>query len=138
MFNRTVVVHPMERRPEKTEITVTERRAPTDDSVRLYKEIREQVIQELLEAYRTEDNTVNIAWIVLQDRLSLSRTVRGLLTLNGKDYKLEFPMDDLRGYAAGHLELSEFVRRGVADSLSRVLTIELFRQAPEILAVRRG
>ena len=72
------------------EIKVTENKAPTDESVRLYKEFDEKARQELVKTYKLGDNIFEALghWFV-RDGMGESVIYHIRFRLNGREIKVE-------------------------------------------------
>ena len=71
-------------------VNVTEKRAPTDDSVRLLREMEEKATAQIVESYRIETNVLNgVVVIFLMDPADFDRKAWIRFNLNGKDYSFK-------------------------------------------------
>lgn len=84
MFNRTVVMSPYPQRIT-SETTVTERRAPTDESVRLLREMEAQALKNVISVCELHNNTINATWVVRDDPMSFGVVIEVVLKINGRD-----------------------------------------------------
>lgn len=77
--------------------TSTEHRAPTDESVKLLREMEESAKNNLIGKGRLQDNLLNFHWWVGYNGLSDSIEIDCLFSLNGKEMKFrqETPVFDL-------------------------------------------
>lgn len=74
-------------------VSVTENRAPTDESVRLLKEMQEKATKDIVASIALNDNKLSAACIVVsRDMLNLSHDVHGRFILNGKEYTFTHKM----------------------------------------------
>lgn len=69
---------------------VTERRAPTDESVRLLKEMERAAEAKVMEAVRCSDNTFDCTVHVQDDRLSDVRLFAVIFKLNGRKMRADY------------------------------------------------
>ena len=94
MFDRTIV----HQAPDhiRAEITVTEKRAPTDDSVRLLREMEAKAKAEVIKAVAINDNLFNGVIHTMFDALSYRTTVRLVYSMNGKKLTTDYHIDDSR------------------------------------------
>lgn len=68
-------------------VTVTEKRAPTDDSVRLLNEMERKVLDQIVKTFHLRDNDFEAVMMVRQFSLSHPRgELYVAFKLNGKDY----------------------------------------------------
>ncbi len=74
--------------PQRTfaDVKVTERRAPTDESVRLLREMEEAAAKKLTEGIVVEDNRINAVVNLYDDHLSGRRHARATYSLNGQRF----------------------------------------------------
>lgn len=70
------------------EKTVIEKRAPTDDSIRIYSEMVEKAQKSVVDAFRIESNILNVSVVVFKecDVFYDQRTVRYKCKLNGVNF----------------------------------------------------
>jgi len=66
------------------EKTVIEKRAPTDDSIRLYEEIKEKAYNSILDTIEINDNILNLKAIIYSDCTSFNSICKYHLTLNSE------------------------------------------------------
>ena len=72
------------------EKTVIEQRAPTDESIKLYEELKQKAYESILETICINDNTVNVKAIVYKDLYSYTRTCRYTFSINSRTYEGEY------------------------------------------------
>lgn len=66
------------------EKTVIEKRAPTDDSIRLYEEIKTKAYKSIIDSMEVNDNLVNFKAIIFEDYLMDNLKCVYAIKLNGK------------------------------------------------------
>lgn len=76
--------------PTTINVDVTEKRAPTDESVRPLKEMESAAEAKVLEAVRCGDNTFDCTIHVQDDHLSGSRLFAIIFKLNGRKMRAEY------------------------------------------------
>ena len=118
MFDRTIV----HQAPDhiRAEITVTEKRAPTDDSVRLLREMEAKAKAEVIKAVAINDNLFNGVIHTMFDALSYRTTVRLVYSMNGKKLTTDYHIDDSRS-------LDDSIT-GLIDAVARDIAIEILRK----------
>ena len=118
MFDRTIV----HQAPDhiRAEITVTEKRAPTDDSVRLLREMEAKAKAEVIKAVAINDNLFNGVIHTMFDALSYRTTVRLVYSMNGKKLTTDYHIDDSRS-------LDDSIA-GLIDAVARDIAIEILRR----------
>ncbi|AKE44802.1 hypothetical protein AU106_gp171 [Sinorhizobium phage phiM9] len=129
MFNKTVIVAG---RPTTTNhySTITEKRAPTDESVRLLKEFEEKAEAKVLKAMRLETNNFkaviqkqqafevgDIVYVVIYELGGIRRVVK----VNHSD------LDDLKG-----VHWTENVLKALSEDIARNILEEAINKLPKI------
>jgi len=74
--------------------TIIEKKAPTDDSIKLYDEIKEKAYNSILYAIPLEDNVFKGNLIIYQDICQFNKVCKYLFFLNGIKYEGSFDVDD--------------------------------------------
>ncbi len=118
MFDRIVLAR-TSREYVPYEKTVVEKRAPTDDSVRLYEEIKDKAYESILESIRINDNSLNTAVIVYEEPALFGKTCMYRLTLNGKELSGKIDMIDFMQYR------HEDILRKIIQHLAEKIAIDL-------------
>lgn len=119
MFDRTFIT-PTEVRHVPTTVNVTENRAPTDESVRLLKELEEKALEKVL-SFNVLDNELKMSWEVIDEPWTRSQFAECRLKLNDKIHKfrVEIPVDSQE-------TIMELVMEAVKERLAAVITMDLF------------
>lgn len=102
-------------------IDVTEKRAPTDESVKLLREMEEKARKQVLHSYITESNVLSGAHVGMCLNSSvLSKTSYALFKLNGIEYRVEAEIE------------TTFNERDcleqLVEKLSKAISVELVQQ----------
>lgn len=118
MFDRTIV----HQAPGqiRAEINVTEKRAPTDESVRLLREMEAKAKAEVIKATAVNDNHFTGVIHTMFDALSQQTTVRLVYSLNGKKLTTDYHINDSRS-------LDDSIA-GLIDAVARDIAIEILRK----------
>lgn len=121
MFDRTII---QQGRTEHVpyEKTVIEKRAPTDDSIRIYEEVKEKAFKSIIDTIEINDNSFNVKGIVYDDDHSMARICKFVFTINGHEISGEVKENMRLDY-----NKDAFVRK-VIDESSRQLSIKLVEQ----------
>lgn len=106
-----------------TTTTITEKRAPTDDSVRLLMEMEKKALDKILMCVKLDSNEFNARWHIESDYMSYNHNVICKFILNKREYEFEFTMPCK--YCKKD-EIVEFVRMEIIDKVSGILTRDLF------------
>jgi len=104
--------------------TVTEKRAPTDDSVRLLMEMEDKALDKLVSITKLENNFFKATWHTFDDYMNGGLNIICRFELNGKEEKFDFKICKFE--CRNDQELIEKVREKVLERLSRIFTYELF------------
>lgn len=123
MFNRTNV-HAPTTYGGPSHVHVEEKRAPTDDSMRLLEEMREKVQASVVAAY-TVDNVVKGSIVVLRShRGHHDFLVVVTFSLNGREFQEEQHVDDVTLLQKPE-EQRKLLRAAVRDAIGQALTVEV-------------
>lgn len=101
--------------------TIIEKKAPTDDSIRLYDEIKEKAYNSILKTIRIEDNTISISAILFDDFLTFDKIWKYRFILNGKEYFGQERFSEME-----FLKNEEEILRRIIQKVSNQITIEIF------------
>ncbi|MCK9460618.1 MAG: hypothetical protein M0R80_13350 [Proteobacteria bacterium] len=97
--------------------TITEIKAPTDDSIRIYKELKEKVTSELLACFRTKDNGFECTWHLF-DRPEIQGAILVCrFSLNGHDHQVKIDIDDRMTTD----EVAQKINKVLTESLSVIM-----------------
>lgn len=139
LFSTTTHHHSHDNRtvfPNKIE--VTEKRAPTDESLRLVQEMEDKVKATMLAKLTIQSNVVSAVAIVYYKALPYDKTTYHIkFNLNGKDYKIEHDIDnwqwnvELRDMWGGFGNQAVF--KLFHKTLSEIIAIELMKQSPDFM-----
>ncbi len=119
MFDRTIV----HQAPGqiRAEINVTEKRAPTDESVRLLREMEAKAKAEVIKATAVNDNHFTGVIHTMFDALSQQTTVRLVYSLNGKKLTTDYHIDESAKSQYDSIN-------GLIDAVARDVAIEILRK----------
>ena len=106
--------------------TITEKRAPTDDSIRLLKEMQEKAQASVISAVSLTDNTFNCVIHTQKDLLSCMHVFLVIYSLNGKRRELRVEADEW-------MSPEEKIEK-VIESLSTRLACDILRNTlPKVM-----
>ena len=105
-----------------------EHRAPTDESVRLLKEMEEKAAQKLIATVRLQDNTFNATCHVFHHPCEMRVEFIVRFSLNGREYEIkssedQFELSRLTETAA------QKMHKAVIEKLAALITLESFQCA---------
>ena len=105
-------------------VKVEEKRAPTDESIRLLKEMEEEVRNNIVESIVIDDNYVNGS-ITLFDIDPFMRHYRCVVSfkLNGREYLIEKTLERVAFDIEGHSIMLRTLYEAVADEIARQMLI---------------
>lgn len=114
-----------------TRVDVTEKRAATDESVRLLREMEEKALNNILACVKVDDNEFKATWWTYTDNFSYNDKVGCRFNLNGKQY--EFKIDLPCKYSGNVSEIGLLVKNAVQEEISKILTLDLFVNSGRII-----
>ena len=121
MFDKTFITE--SQAPIHNTTTIHENKAPTDDSIKLYEEVKEKAYESIIRSVKIEDNGLNGSMTVFRDLLSYSTRAAYRFTLNKKEYKGDFECDESFGLNT-HDVLDKFI-----EKLSQSIALELMNMS---------
>lgn len=116
--------------PNKIKVDIVEKRAPTDESVKLLREMEEKITANIISMSKIEDNIFNIKWYILSDQYSWEDTCKCIFTLNGKEYDFKFLLP------SKYTDTSQIIpkiREMILEKLTNVLGQDLLRNCENAL-----
>jgi len=118
MFDRTqVYLHRGNQGPSHISVTKTEKRAPTDESVRLLREMEDAAKGQVLAAVRVENTPVDGVLHVMRDQMSDLMRFSCVFKVNGKRLEAR--------HEANLSASREDIAIGVRDAIAKVIANEL-------------
>lgn len=129
---------------EKT-VTITEKRAPTDDSIKLLNEMQEKAKQNILTQITVDNNILKAHGIIFaggyhsSSAVSASFKTKWILkfSLNGKEYRCEGELDEHEfqsKYAGNNPEARWwFIHDLLMPQFSKVIADEIMKSVPNSL-----
>lgn len=110
--------------PYTKKVEVTEHRAPTDESIRLYKEMEEKAERNIITREVCLDNELKgIVVYVEQDSAYLNVNAHVKYSLNGKEYHEIFKVP--RTYTLDRNQTRMLLFRSIVEKLAQTFTLEL-------------
>lgn len=119
MFNRTTI-NPIQRITENSFITITEKKAPTDESVRLLKEFEEVALQKLLSSFEIGNNLFSgrIFFLARIDR-NTSYIIKCII--NGNDIEFRGVISDYDKLIKRKDEIIKLFFEKISEELALIL-----------------
>lgn len=111
--------------PQSIHSETHEHRAPTDESVKLLREMEQKAQDSIMLAIRCDDNAFKFLAVVLDDEVSFRRTLRIQYSLNGvrRDIVME-----LKPWPQNFEEAAAHVREQIIKSLAVELTVNVVKE----------
>lgn len=103
------------------EKTVIEKRAPTDESIRLYEEMKEKAYSSILGSIELRDNVLNANCIMYEEVFSRDKVCKYRLTLNGREITGEIRTSTL------DFSDRQSLMQKIVDDASRHIAIEILK-----------
>ena len=129
MFDRTVIHAPRRTECVDRHVTITEKRAPTDQSVKLLSEMELAAEDRLICRGEIRNNTLAAQWNVFQDCASgmMDYKVAIRVKLNGEEHLLRFSIE--YKYGKDQQAVVVAVRDKIAELVAAQIMIEAFNDA---------
>ena len=103
---------------------VTEKRAPTDESVRLLREMEKEALNKIIHNIDLSNNQFSARVLVFEDLLNRSTKGKVLFSLNGKKHELNVSFGVLERkedmIKRCHVELAKYFAREILMSVSEI------------------
>ncbi len=103
--------------PSTVNVHKHEHRAPTDESIKIYKELEKKALKNLISTTQLEDNTFNATWHVFRDHMNYENKAICRYKLNGVEYQFEVGVDRIHTGDKLAKEMLKKIREKVADHL---------------------
>ena len=126
MFDRIVMHAPQRTEYVDRNITITEKRAPTDQSVKLLSEMETAAEDRLVCRGEIRNNTMSVQWNVFQDIASAMMDYKVVvrIKLNGTEHLLKFNID--YKYGKDQEAVVVAVRDKIAELIATQIMIDAF------------
>jgi hypothetical protein len=118
MFDRTFIQAPSAIR---VETLITEKRAPTDESVRLLREMEDKAKAEVIKAVQVTDNQFHGVLHSMFDAMSYRNRLRMIYSINGKKLTTDYDIID------GSKTPDDWVP-GLIDAVARDIALEILKK----------
>ena len=125
---RDYEIYPGFYRNTSVNATIEEKRAPTDESVRLLKELEKEARNKVIAIIQNESNGCNFSAHVFYDNLSFNATARIRVSINEKS--LEYDRTIPNGI--GKTQLAQFIVDDLGREIARQLIVQNFDQIKQL------
>jgi hypothetical protein len=105
-------------------VDITEKRAPTDESIRLLHEMQQKALQDVLAHVKIDNNEFKASWWLMRDDYSDYQYVYCKFKLNSKDYDFKFSLP------CKYVKIEDitlYMLEKVQEEIAKILTIDRFR-----------
>lgn len=130
MFDKTVNVEAPGYIPVPYTKTINIGRAPTDESVKLLKEMEAAALEKLIGSVRINDNTFNVSVHILTSIQTFGYVVEVRYNINGHPLKARIDLPDSDRLVP--VELVKLIHERVIESISKeistLISIEIFNK----------
>ncbi len=117
------------------DVRVTEQRAPTDDGVRLLREMEEAAQKRVIEAIRVNNTEFDCVTQLMRDAMTGEVALGAVFRLNGKQMKAEYrSREPFRDTSLAKLDPKLW--RGLAEEIGKVIADEIV--VPAMQSMMRG
>jgi cell fate (sporulation/competence/biofilm development) regulator YmcA (YheA/YmcA/DUF963 family) len=110
--------------------SITENRAPTDESMRLLQEMEEKVISKILGSFKLKSTTVSGQIVFFATIDSLNTKYRIRYKLNDKEFQFDGFIDDYRMVLKDHKEIIQLFVKSISEEIATML----FEENIEVIA----
>jgi tRNA(His) 5'-end guanylyltransferase len=116
-----------------SKINVTENKAPTDDSIRLMKEMEEKIIENIMDKIIVNDNSINIKAVIERDAMAWNNIVRIAYTINGDKRTIQTTLENNKFQTLDEAisEFSERFIKAISDDVADYITRRALNQIGE-------
>jgi hypothetical protein len=124
--------------PYCKEVNITEKKAPTDESVRLLNNMQDKAQRNIIATIKIEENFLKAVAIYYRDEMISDRmTYHIRFELNGKEYMIEDYIDKFewrQEMSKSYMGLgNEVIFRALHKKFSEMVANELMKQSPDFL-----
>lgn len=110
---------------------IHEHRAPTDESVRLLKELEEKAEAKIIETIRIADTSFECVVHQFLEAMTMDTVLRAVFSLNGKKHKAEHRFQESIRDRMDHQKEFTALRDEVAKVIATEMICDAFRRKPE-------
>lgn len=129
--------------PQQIKVTVTENKAPTDESVRLLNSLQEKALANLVKTVKVSNNVIDGVLFIFEAQAETFQR-KGILVfkINGVEYKIEntYDLDNTINFSE-ELSVESFVKKIISE-LSKEIATHLFIESldfwREVLSIKRN
>lgn len=123
MFDRVEITHLT--RPGYQYVDVTEKRAPTDESVRLLREMEKAATDKIIKSLELASNTLNARVHVMKEHLSGKNQFAIIMDLNGKRYDIRASTNE---YDSIDTQVEQ-IYQSIGNQIAQIIMPDVFSTA---------
>jgi len=120
--------HTTEAVPYAKEVTINEHRAPTDDSIKILREMEAKAEQRAIKKIRIDNNELSGALLVSHSFDDFTHWLKYRFKINGKEFEGKFEVDP--DVTPG--EAIELVYKGLGSSIAEELMVKEYGQIAQL------
>ncbi len=130
MFDRIVIHRTSPVQVREVTKTVIEKKAPTDESMRLVDEIYEKTKAKIFASYLVRTDLIKFSLIFIENMMNPSFNYVVLIEVNGTVFQREFeiPRQFQRKFTSNQLELDRELLTVILEKVSQIIAFELLKQ----------
>jgi len=110
-------------------VNITEKRAPTDESLKLLEEMREKSLKSIVGSVSTTNNTLSAACIAFENPVNYETVYIVKFVLNGKEYQVKTKLDNLLEDKKEHLDK---VYKNLCEQLAQEIMQPVFKEMNDL------
>jgi hypothetical protein len=117
-------------------VTITEHRAPTDESIKIMKEMEQKVLENIISSIRSEDNYLNAAAFLVRDNLMGNWNIHVKYTYNKHQRVVKYSFDFLdikQGMDYIILKTKEAIAEDIAQVIVNSTLFDIYRDLQNIV-----
>ena len=126
MFDKTYLNIPSVIPNNVSVVELTEKRAPTDASVRLLKEMEEKAQEKVIESISIRDCQIECQILKVKDYMSNGMHYMIVYSMNGKKSKVNVKLDDYEIINLGKIGIAETLRSALAVDIATKMICDSF------------
>jgi hypothetical protein len=109
--------------PYAKSVKVTEHKAPTDESMRLLKEMEEEAISSVVASVKVDDNKVNFNCTLFSTPINLGYHIVCQVSINGEMHKIDRKVSHV--FYKNKREIVDYIHKIVLEEVSKILSTKI-------------
>jgi hypothetical protein len=116
----TIVHKRTEYVPYVKSVNVTEHKAPTDESLKLLKEMEEAVINKIIASANITDNNIKFSCVLIENPLNMGYRLVCSFPVNGTEYKIDRNLSHVAFKSKS--EIVNLVYNTILEEMSKIMS----------------